>query len=63
MEGWVGLGTTAVSKQFAQDYHATIIAVVGGSNLHASLGKSAYAASSKLLPGAGAPSIKLIGAS
>jgi len=35
MEGWVGLGTTAVSKQFAQDRYVTEIIVVSCLNCHA----------------------------
>jgi len=38
MEDWVGLGTTAVSKQSARDHYVTDITVVSCSNRYASLG-------------------------
>jgi len=38
MEDWVGLGTTTVSKQFAQDRHVTAMTVVSCSSRHASMG-------------------------
>jgi len=45
MKGWVGLGTTTVSKQSAQDRYVTDIAVVSCSNRHASLDKRMCTAS------------------
>jgi len=38
MEGWVGLGTTMVSKQCAQDRYVTEITVISCSDCHASSG-------------------------
>jgi len=38
MEGWVGLGTTTMSKQSAKNHYMTEITVVDCSNHHASLG-------------------------
>jgi len=49
IKGWVGLCTTTVSKQFAQDRYVADIAVDSCSNRYASLGKWMYAASSQLL--------------
>jgi len=51
MEGWVGLGTTMVSrpKQSDQDRCVTNIAVVSCSNCRASLGKWTYTACPQLL--------------
>jgi len=42
MESWVGLGTTMVSKQSAQDRYVTAITVVCCSNHYASLGNWSY---------------------
>jgi len=38
MEGWVGLGTTMVSKQSVQDFYVMVIAVVSCLNRHTTLG-------------------------
>jgi len=52
IEGWVGLGTTILGKQSAQDRYVTEVAVVSCSNRYASLGSvgscSAVAMSAEL---------------
>jgi len=50
MESWVGLGTTVVSKQSADDCYMVDVTVVSCLYRHTSLGKWVYTASPQLLP-------------